>query len=533
MVQRVQADDLGQLNGGFQLGEDAFGLVADLGQVGRPDGIGKAVPGVFGNDLKHRVKLGCAAGHASNIKGGPSLNDPTFRRVQRFQVGVAHDGSFNQPDSVGVPSPSLQKPCGNVAANQFEGLLAAERISEANVVDQAGNKRGLQVQVGLIHQLNTKQIRAVAVANQVGVGCLVKHFCNCNSNWGVWGLCGHWRILSHVGCVRKDRNPRDSAMSQRTVFLCVDQFQLIDLAGPMDVFDTANRLRGGVPYYQVTVASVVGGELRSSSGLSVTTRAAADIDGPIDTLVVTGSFPERGALTEADFTNQCQVLGARSKRIVSVCNGAFALGAAGFFDGRRVTTHWSVGNELAAANPTAIVDPGRIFVQDGSLFTSGGASAGIDLALALVAQDLGVDVARAAAKWLVVFLRRPGGQSQFTTATPPASSTRVPIESALQLMHEDPAADHRVEVTAHKVGLSARHFSRLFKAETGTTVANYVEALRLGRAALLLESTELDHETIAKQAGFSSGEVMRQVFHRERGISPLSHREHFAEPASA
>jgi len=216
-------------------------------------------------------------------------------------------------------------------------------------------------------------------------------------------------------------------MSHKIVFLCVDDFQLIDLAGPMDVFDTANRIRGGTAFYDMTVASVSGSPLRSSSGLTIQTECSGDLAGPIDSLIVTGSFSARGRLGEERFAQECAALGDRASRLVSICNGTFGLGAAGFLDGRQVTTHWSQGEELVARYPQTVVDADRIFVQDGSLFTSGGATSGIDLALALVAQDLGIDIARTVAKWLVVFLRRPGGQSQFSATTAPATPETIPV----------------------------------------------------------------------------------------------------------
>ncbi len=330
--------------------------------------------------------------------------------------------------------------------------------------------------------------------------------------------------------VLKDDYPRNTAMTHQIVFLCVDGFQLIDLAGPMDVFDTANRVRGQEPYYRLTVASPLGGAATSSSGLTVQTELASELDFDIDTLVVIGSFAQKESLTEKAFTRLCVDLSRRAERLVSICNGAFALGAAGLLNGHRVTTHWSEGEELATACPAASVDPGRIYVRDGSLYTSGGATSGIDLALALVAADLGVNVARTTAKWLVVFLRRPGGQSQFSSASAPVEAVSVPIEQALKLIHDDPSADHSVGNLASQVGLSRRHFARVFKAETGATVARHVESIRVERATVLLESTELSHEAIATHVGFNSGEAMRQVFHRERGISPSQQRERFTDP---
>ncbi len=319
-------------------------------------------------------------------------------------------------------------------------------------------------------------------------------------------------------------------MTHRVAILVVDEFQLIDLAGPMDVFDTANRLRPEGPFYEVSVLSVGGGPLRSSSGLKILTERGHDYAGRIDSLIVTGSFPGRSALSEDNFVALCVALSARADRLVSVCNGAFGLAAGGLLEGHVVTTHWSQGEMLAESYPDVRVDLDRIFVQDGSLFTSGGATSGIDLALALVGQDLGVGLARAVAKWLVVFLRRPGGQSQFSAATAPTSAVSTPVEHALHLMHDDPAADHRVSSIARHVGLSRRHLGRVFKSETGHTVARYVESIRIEKAALLLESTQLNHEAIARQVGFTSGEAMRQVFQRERGISPSQQRAHFGAP---
>lgn len=313
---------------------------------------------------------------------------------------------------------------------------------------------------------------------------------------------------------------------QKIVFLCVEGVQLVDIAGPMDVFDAANRV-AGKPHYRIVLTSLDGGQHRTSSGLEMTTRRARDTRS-LDTLIVPGTFTAHNELTSPRFCAQATRLASRATRVVSICNGAFTLAAAGLLRGKRATAHWSDCGRLAAQNPEVTVEPNRIYTQDGHVFTSGGATAGVDLSLALVARDLGVKTARTVAKWLVVFLQRPGGQSQFSTVAAMPESGFKPVDDALSRIHEDPAGDHRVALLAKRVGVSRRHFARLFRVHTGNTVARYVESIRLSRAALLLESTTLGHDAIAQQSGLSSAELLRQAFRRERGITPREHRERFS-----
>lgn len=322
--------------------------------------------------------------------------------------------------------------------------------------------------------------------------------------------------------------PQDFGQMHKIVFLCVDDVQLIDIAGPLDVFDTANRVVGK-QHYRTSLVSLDGGPHRTSSGLQMATTQARHVR-RLDTLVVPGTFTSPEQLTAPRFRTQAARLAKHAKRIVSICNGAFTLGAIGVLRGKRATTHWSDCGRLARANPNVEVQPDRIYVQDGHVFTSGGATAGVDLALTLVARDLGVKAARAVAKWLVVFLQRPGGQSQFSaTASMPVCEFK-PVDDALALIHEDPAADHRVALVAKRVGVSTRHFARLFRAHVETTVARYVESVRIQRAALLLESTRLGHDAIADRCGYTSAELLRQAFRRARNITPREHRERFTAP---
>lgn len=325
-------------------------------------------------------------------------------------------------------------------------------------------------------------------------------------------------------------HPRITAKSRKVVFLCVDDVQLIDLAGPLDVFDAANRVVGK-PRYRTSLVSLDGGQHRTSSGLEMATTRASAVRS-LDTLVVPGTFTSPEQLTTPRFRKQARRLAKHASRVVSICNGAFTLGAIGVLRSKRATTHWSDCAKLARDNPEVTVDPDRIFVQDGHVFTSGGATAGTDLALALVARDLGVKTARAVAKWLVVFLQRPGGQSQFAAAATMPVCEFKPVDNALALIHENPAADHRVGVLAKRVGVSPRHFTRLFRAHAETTLARYVESVRIQRAALLLESTNLGHSTIADRCGYSSAELLRQAFRRARNITPREHRQRFAAPTA-
>jgi transcriptional regulator GlxA family with amidase domain len=323
----------------------------------------------------------------------------------------------------------------------------------------------------------------------------------------------------------------------RTVIVVVyDDHQLLDLAGSVDVLDAANE-RGADPRYRTVVVSADGRPVRSESGVEVGVDASLNLvrrrRSPIDSLVVVGG---RGAGRAADDPDVCRgvaVLARRARRVASVCTGAFVLAAAGLLDGRRATTHWDACDLLADRYPSIEVEPDQIYVRDGDVWTSAGVTAGIDLFLALVDADHGAELAHLVARDLVVFVRRSGGQSQFS-AQLQAEPARSPAIAALQRWLPDHLDDDlTVPALAGHAGMSQRQFARVFAAEIGTTPAVYVENLRLEAARRLLETSDLTVETIAKTVGLSLTETLYRAFRRRLGTTPDQYRKHWNTTRSA
>jgi transcriptional regulator GlxA family with amidase domain len=312
-----------------------------------------------------------------------------------------------------------------------------------------------------------------------------------------------------------------------------DEVQSLDVTGPLEVFTGANTWRtqhGDGPVYDIRTASLGGGMVRTSSGL----RVAPDGDlrefpvpgragGGPDLLIVPGGEGSR----RADRAH-----GPRADRLVSVCTGAFLLAAAGLLDGRRVTTHWAYCSALAARYPAISVDPEPIFIRDGNVATSAGVTAGIDLALALVEDDLGRDAALDIARHLVVFLRRPGNQAQFSAQLAGQLANREPLRDVQQWIADHPAADLSVEVLASQASLSPRQFARAFAAEVGMPPGRYVDRVRLETARRRLEDTADGVEQTARSCGYGTPEAMRRAFLRALGVSPGEYRRRFRAGAA-
>jgi transcriptional regulator GlxA family with amidase domain len=313
----------------------------------------------------------------------------------------------------------------------------------------------------------------------------------------------------------------------RVVVLAFEGVQSLDVTGPVEAFSVATRYFGGE--YAIELVTPDGGPARASSGLSLNAdRAAADVRGPIGTLVVAGG---EGALrTAKDERTLAWVrdAAARSERVASVCTGAFILAAAGLLDGRRATTHWDSCQRLAERHPQITVESDPIFVRDGNVLTSAGVTAGIDLALALIEDDLGPQAALRTAQALVMFVRRPGGQSQFSAQLKAAPARREPLRDVQAHIAEHPAADLSVPALAARAFMSERNFARAFRAETGMTPAVYVELSRVERARRELETTDLPVEAVAASCGFGTVETMRRAFARRVGVNPAAYRERFA-----
>jgi transcriptional regulator GlxA family with amidase domain len=301
----------------------------------------------------------------------------------------------------------------------------------------------------------------------------------------------------------------------------------IDVCGPLQAFATADRQRlPAAPHYRLVTASAEGGPVETAPGFAVVTRSLAEIDPrEIDTLIVPGGVREFPPSLDG-LLDWLRAHGGSVPRLCSVCTGAFFLAQAGLLNGRRVTTHWSGSDELGARFPGLSVEPDCIYVNDGRVWTSGGVSAGIDLALALIEADVGPAVALAAARQMVVFRRRPGGQSQFS---PPAQPRGGPFDGLHAWMAENLCADLRVERLAERAGMSARNFARVYVEETGATPARAVEALRLAAACRALENTGLPLKVIAEQAGLSTEQNLRRVIQRQFGIGPSDYRIRFGQ----
>jgi transcriptional regulator GlxA family with amidase domain len=319
-------------------------------------------------------------------------------------------------------------------------------------------------------------------------------------------------------------NGVDDEPVRSVLIVAIGGCQLLDVAGPMDVFDAANRLTDGG--YRQRVATPGGADVRCGNGV----RLGADVAlesarGPLDTLMVAGGLDVHRHSDDAALRSHLRRLARTARRVTSVCSGAELLAGAGLLDGRRATTHWAWSEQMQRRHPEVAVEADQIFVRDGNVATSAGVTAGMDLALALVEEDHGADVARAIARWLVLFLRRPGGQDQFVGPAQPVVPDG-PLAPVVESIVADPGADHRLSALADRAAMSERHLTRRFLSELDTTPARFVERVRVDAARRHLEG-DATVEVVARRAGFSSGEVMRRAFLRVLGIGPAEYRERF------
>jgi len=323
-------------------------------------------------------------------------------------------------------------------------------------------------------------------------------------------------------------------MAPRTVLIAVfDGVQSLDVTGPLEVFAGANAYLAdeggcGGPAYEITIAGPGGTPVRTSSGLTLVPDADLRAATRVHTILVPGGEATRsgGEATE-QVTAWLRRHGPAARRITSVCTGAFLLARAGLLDGRRATTHWAYADALGRQFPGVHVDPEPIYVRDGRVVTSAGVTAGIDLALALVEEDIGREAALAVARHLVVFLRRPGGQAQFSAQLRAQLARRQPLREVQHWITERPAADLSVQRLAARAGLSPRQFARSFAAETGVTPGRYVDRVRLEAARRELEDTGAAVEQVARSCGYGTPEAMRRAFIRTLGVSPAGYRQRF------
>jgi transcriptional regulator GlxA family with amidase domain len=313
---------------------------------------------------------------------------------------------------------------------------------------------------------------------------------------------------------------------RRVVILAFPGVQTLDVTGPYEVFAAADSLAGGA--YELEVVAASPDPIRTGSGLTIVPdRATGSVRGPIDTLLIAGGTGVLAAVEDERLVRWVRRCAGRSARVASVCTGAFMLARAGLLDGRRAATHWASADELARRHPAVRVDSDAVFVRDGDVWTSAGVTAGMDLALALVEEDLGRRVALEVARWLVVFVRRPGGQSQFSSHLRAQAAEREPLRELQEWMAAHLDADLSIPALAERACMSERNFARAFGREVGMTPAAYVEALRVDHARVRLETTGQKLEAVAADCGFGSVETMRRAFNRRLGVSPAGYRDRF------
>jgi transcriptional regulator GlxA family with amidase domain len=322
------------------------------------------------------------------------------------------------------------------------------------------------------------------------------------------------------------------AGTKRIVFYTLPPVREIDLVGPVDVFTSANRAVGGKPLYDIKIINAekarADGKIAGMCSLSLYCHGDFQtFRGEIDTLLVPGGTGVENKNPEPPAVRWLRRKAACSRRIGSICTGAFLLARAGLLDGRRAATHWAFASELARRYPSVKVDPKPIWVQDGNFYTSAGVTAGIDLCLALLEEDHGSALALEVARVLVVFLRRPGNQAQFSVSLATQSSERRPLHELRVWMAEHLTADFSVPALAQRVAMSPRNFQPVFTAETGKSPARYVEELRLEAARRLLERTTLSMDEIANRCGFGSADVFGRVFVRLLQATPGEYRGRF------
>jgi transcriptional regulator GlxA family with amidase domain len=326
---------------------------------------------------------------------------------------------------------------------------------------------------------------------------------------------------------------------RRVVMLAFPDAQIIDVTGPLEVFGRAARLlteeRGWrVPAYTVEIAAAKAGPLTTSSGIRlIAERSIAQVRGPIDTILVAGGRGTADALRDRALIDWLRGIIRRARRMCSVCTGAFLLAEAGLLDGLRATTHWRQCARLAADYPAILVETDPIFVRAGKIFTSAGVTAGIDLALALLEEDHGRDIALAVARELVMFLRRPGGQSQFSVQLRTQQADRAPIRELQRWIADHLGADLSVDALARRAAMSPRNFARVFTREVGMTPGQFVEHSRVEAARRRLEECAEGVDSITSECGFGTRESMRRAFIRQLHVPPSAYRSRFHQKLSA
>jgi transcriptional regulator GlxA family with amidase domain len=315
-----------------------------------------------------------------------------------------------------------------------------------------------------------------------------------------------------------------NSLPRRVAILVYEGVTLLDVAGPAEAFQTANRFGAD---YQIVLLSPTGEDVTSNLGFGVTVDGAVSDELAPDTYLVPGADRYPGTAVPGALAEAARVPAAGARRVASICTGAFILAAAGLLDGKRATTHWKVTDKLASRCPTCRVEPDAIYVRDGSTYTSAGVTAGIDLALALVEEDHGPDLTREVARALVVYMQRSGGQSQFSAPLQGPPPHTPALRKITDLVTANPHGNYSLGELAKHLNVSTRHLTRLFGEELATTPARYVENIRFDMARALLDQGHNATEAAAL-AGFPSYESMRRVFATKLSISPAAYQRQFS-----
>ncbi len=320
-----------------------------------------------------------------------------------------------------------------------------------------------------------------------------------------------------------------STMRKITVALLVfPRFQMLDIAAPSDAFAEVKVLSNGECEYEILTIATTRGPIQSSSGLSITPdRTIFDPAPHFDTLIVPGGLGVFDLLEDTPLIDWLLAQGENCRRVGAICNGVFALGAAGMINGKTVTTHWMDAARLSTMFRKAIVEPDRIYVRDDALYTTAGVTAGIDLSLALIEEDFGKKMALDVAKYLIVYLRRTGGQSQFSPLLELQAETDSPVGAIQSYVLENLDVEHTLSSIAEKMQMSERHLSRIVKQECGMTLMTFINDARIDAVRRHLEATDINLTEIAKRCGFANAATLRRVFTKRLGIAPIDYRERF------
>ncbi|UTP38041.1 helix-turn-helix domain-containing protein [Phenylobacterium sp. LH3H17] len=326
--------------------------------------------------------------------------------------------------------------------------------------------------------------------------------------------------------------PSPHRLTRKIALVGYDGVQALDLVGPWEVFSMANNYGAPIPY-EVVLASPDGGEILSNSRFRLgDSTPFADLPDDLDTILI-GGGDEVGllAMRESGILDWLRLRADSTRRVGSVCSGAFVLAASGLLDGRRATTHWEVCDTMRAFRPQVRLEPDAIFVADPPFYTSAGVTAGIDLCLSFVEADCGPAVALAVARNLVLFMRRPGGQTQYSASLNIQAAATPKLRTLIAEISADPSGDQSLPALAARAGMTERTFSRVFQKDTGTTPAAFVELARVDRAKALLETSDWPLARVAERAGFGSLDALHRAFLRRLNATPGEYRQRFGAAA--